>query len=101
MLGQSREEQNQRDLAALRAEIDQLTRDLRALTGTLRGLGARNLAPAGERLREAADRARQKVRASLAAPPANPQRLAGAAFAVGFVIGVLLRGRPRPAQSEE
>lgn len=101
MLGRSREEQNQRDFAALRSEIEQLTADLRELTGTLHGLAARNIAPAGERLREAAGKARDKVRASLAAPPTNPERLAGAAFAVGFVIGLLLRRPPRRARGEE
>lgn len=101
MLGRSREEQNQRDFAALRSEVDHLAADLRALTGTLRDLGVRNIAPAGERLRDAAGKARDKVRASLAAPPDNPERLAGAAFAVGFVIGLLLRRPPRRARGEE
>lgn len=102
MFGRSREEQNQQDFAALRAEIDQLATDLRELTGTLHSLGARNIGPAGERVREVAARARKKVHDAFTGPPANPDRLAGIAFGAGFLIGVLLRRRaPQKSRDEE
>lgn len=102
MFGRSREEQNQQDFAALRAEVDQLATDLRELTGTLHSLGARNIGPAGERVRDAAARARKKVRDALTGPPTNPDRLAGIAFGIGFLIGALLRRRtPRQSREEE
>lgn len=100
MFGRSREEQNQQDFAALRAEVDQLTTDLRELTGTLRRLGARNIGPASEHVREAAAQARRKVRDAFTGPPANPERLAAAAFGVGFLIGMLLRRRA-PSQDRD
>lgn len=102
MFGRSREEQNQQDFAALRAEVDQLATDLRELTGTLHRLGARNIGPASERVREAAARTRKRVRDVFTGPPANPDRLAGVAFGVGFLIGVLLRRRaPQQDRGEE
>mgnify|MGYP006278299799 CR=1 FL=1 len=103
MLGRSREEQNQKDFAALRAEVDHFAADLRELTSTLGRLGARNIAePVGDRVRETADKVRRKVHDTLARPSANPDRLAGLAFCAGFAIGLLLRARShRPSADAE
>lgn len=92
MLGRSREEQNQRDLAALRAEVDRLGDDLRALTATLQGLGRRNLGPAAARLRDAAAAMAQSAGGKMrSTPAARPGTAAGIAFCVGVAIGFILR----------
>lgn len=100
MLGRSREEQNQRDLAALREEVGQLGADLKELASTLHSLGARNLGPAAERLQDAvADAGRKagrRLRGAIPPTSATPQRMAGIAFAAGLIIGFLLR----PGSSE-
>ncbi len=93
MLGRSREEQNQRDLAALRAEVDRVGEDIRALAETLRSLGSRNLGPAAARLQDTAaamaKTARRKLQGGTAAKPIYA---AGAAFCLGAMLGFFLRG---------
>lgn len=92
MFSRSREEQNQRDLAALRAEVGQLGTDLRALAETLRDLGSRNLGPAASRLQDTAAAMAKAARKKLSGGKdrANPTYATAAAFCVGALVGFLL-----------
>lgn len=93
MLGRSREEQNQKDIAALRAEIDRLGQDLRGLSETLYSLGSRNIGPAAARVREAAATLAQSAGRKARGTPsaAKPGYAAGIAFCVGAAVGFFLR----------
>lgn len=103
MLGRSREERNQQDFAALRAEVAQLGDDLRALTGTLHSLGSRNLPPAAARVRDAAAATAQAACRKLRgrAIAAKPGYAAGIAFCVGVALGFVLRSAPREEGADE